>query len=91
MHEHIQWKNSSGQNYTLTLILLEPKVISLCHQYRAKPVFTSMQSDRLYTVGRPTLSSHLHVPKMIMEFPKMEGELFHLRNFAWLGLTLKYF
>ena len=28
----------------LTLLLLEPKVISLCHQCRASPVCTSVQA-----------------------------------------------
>ena len=28
----------------LTLILLKPKVINFCHEYRARPVCTSMQS-----------------------------------------------
>ena len=30
----------------LNLILLEPKVIRLCHQYRARLACTSMQSDQ---------------------------------------------
>ena len=30
----------------LTLILPTPKVISLCHRYRAKPACTSVQSDQ---------------------------------------------
>ena len=30
----------------LTLILLEPRVISLCHQYRSRPDCASMQSDQ---------------------------------------------
>ena len=31
---------------TLTLPLLEPKIISLCHLYRGRPACTSMQSDQ---------------------------------------------
>ena len=31
---------------TLTLILLKPKEISLCHQYRTRPACTSMQSEQ---------------------------------------------
>ena len=31
---------------TLIHILLRPKVISLCHQYRATPAGTSVQSDQ---------------------------------------------
>ena len=30
----------------LTLILPTPKVISFCHQYRARPACTSVQSDQ---------------------------------------------
>ena len=44
----------------LTLSLLEPKVVSLCHQYRSRPACQSR--TRLYTVGRPTSSSHLDIP-----------------------------
>ena len=41
----------------LTLILLEPKVISLCHQYTARPACTSVKSDHtLYC-----LTDQLHV------------------------------
>ena len=32
--------------WCLTLILLEPKVISICHQYRARLACTSVQSDQ---------------------------------------------
>ena len=35
----------------LTLILLETKVTSLCHQYRARPACTFLQSDQVYTYG----------------------------------------
>ena len=34
------------QSYYLTLILLEPKAISLCHQYSARPACTFVQSDQ---------------------------------------------
>ena len=47
-------------NRCLTLILLEPKVINLCHQYRARPACMD------YTVGWQTSCSHLDIPKMIM-------------------------
>ena len=33
--------------YCLTLVLLEPKVISLCHMYRARPACISVQSDQV--------------------------------------------
>ena len=32
--------------HLLTLVLLEPKGIRLCHQYRARPACTSVQSDQ---------------------------------------------
>ena len=32
--------------FALTLILSTPKVISLCQQYRVRPVCTSVQSDQ---------------------------------------------
>ena len=35
-----------GYVFSLSLTLLEPKVISLCHQYRARAACTSTQSDQ---------------------------------------------
>ena len=51
--------------FSLLLILLERKVISLCHQYTctARPACQSVQSDQLYTVGWPTSSCHFDIPK----------------------------
>ena len=47
----------------LILILLEQKVISLkYHQYRAS---WSARLSLLYTVGWPTSSSHLDIPKFV--------------------------
>ena len=59
----------------LTIILLEPKVIKLCH----RPAYSSLQSDQA-----------LHCLLLIFisrTVSKMEGGLFHLRNSA--GLRLK--
>ena len=39
----LNWSLSS----LLTLILLEPNVISLCHKYRTRPACTSMQSGQV--------------------------------------------
>ena len=39
-------KHFSDFHYYLNPYLLEAKVISLCHQYRARPAFTSVQSDQ---------------------------------------------
>ena len=52
----VKWQVSS-----LTLFLLKPKVISLCHQYRARPACTYCSLTRLYTVG--WTSFHLDIPK----------------------------
>ena len=47
-----------------TVILLEAKVISLCHQYRARPEAAhSCSLTRLYTVSWSTSSFHLGIPK----------------------------
>ena len=53
-----------GASDVLTLTLLEPKVISLCHQYiepgqPAQPCSLT----RLYTVGSSASSSHIYIPK----------------------------
>ena len=69
---------------TLTLILLEPKVISLCHQYRAKPACTSMQSDRLYQLQVLTLKMIMDSPKngrrniLFKKFNKLRVKSFHI-------------
>ena len=49
----------------LTLILLELKVISLRHLYRARPACTSCSLTRFYTVGWPTLNSHRGISKNV--------------------------
>ena len=40
------FSNSTGEFPFLTLILPTPKVISICHQYRARPACIPMQSDQ---------------------------------------------
>ena len=55
----------------LTLIPLEPKVISLSHQYRARPACISVQSDQAVYCS-PTLSSHNDIRKMKMDSSKNE-------------------
>ena len=45
-----------------TPILLEPKLISLCHQYTVRSAHPCSLT-RLYNVGRPSSSSHLDIPK----------------------------
>ena len=55
----------------LTLILLEPKVISLCHHYRASPASIFMQSEQvIYSISCPTSRSDLDIPKIIMDISK---------------------
>ena len=41
---------------------------------------------RLNNVCWPTSRSHLDIPKMATDSPKIEGELFHLRNSASVKL-----
>ena len=57
--------------YYFTLTLLEPKVIGLCYQYRARPTCKSMQSDQaLYCwLTRFKFSSWISL-KTIGEFQK---------------------
>ena len=51
----------------LTLLLLEPNVISICQQYRARPACTSMQTDMaLYRWPTNFKLDHLDIPKIIM-------------------------
>ena len=39
---------------------------------------------KFYTIGWPTLNSHLDIPKMILDSSKMESGLFHLRGLITL-------
>ena len=58
----IFWKHNW---IVLTLILLELKVISLCHQHRARPACTAGQSDQtLYYWLLWTSNSYLGIPKI---------------------------
>ena len=50
-------------HFYLILILLEPKIISLCHQYRARPACISVPSDQAFFVSCPSSSFHLDIPK----------------------------
>ena len=59
--------------YSLTLILLEAKVTSVYNQHRARPAYTSMQSDQaLY----PSSGSHLDISKMIMDISKIGRQVY---------------
>ena len=49
--KHFLLKSSSQRTAFLTIILPTPKMISLSHQYRARPACTSVQSDQALTVG----------------------------------------
>ena len=57
---------------SVTIILLEPKVISLCHQYRARPALHPCSLIRLYTAGWPTSNSQLDFPNLINDNSKTE-------------------
>ena len=66
----------------LTRILLKPKAICLCHQYRTRSVCASCSLTRLYTVGWPTLSFHLDIPKIIMDSSKNRGWIIPFMKFS---------
>ena len=57
------WKISKGFEVGLTLILQEPKVISLCASTEPGQPAHLCSLTRLYAVGWPTSSSYLDIPK----------------------------
>ena len=61
----------------LTLILSDPKVICLCHH--------PCSLTSLYTVGWPTSSSYLDIPKMKMDSAKNGRWIFPFKKFGRLG------
>ena len=66
LKEPVQSLDADGTSTALfwTFILLIPKVISLCNQYRAWPDCTSVQSDQaLYWLLTNFSSFHFDVPK----------------------------
>ena len=65
---------------TVTLILLEPKVMSLCHQYRARPPFTCLYCWLTIFL---TLKNDTHYWTVL----DMEDRLFHLRDSAGKELS----
>ena len=64
--------------FSLTLTLLEPKIISLCHQNRARPDCTSVQSDQTLVL----LANQLQVIILISRYMILDSSNFHLRNAA---------
>ena len=55
----------------LTLILLELKVVSLCHQYRVRPACTSVQSNQALHMLADQLHVLILIPlKLIIEGSK---------------------
>ena len=77
----------------LSLILLEPKVISLCHQYRAMPVCTSMQHDQaLYILLADQLEVLILVSlKVIMDSAKNRWWINDFKKFRRLRVKMKHF
>ena len=73
----------------LTLISLKPKVINLCHQYRARPTCTSMQSDQaLYSVNWPSSNSHFDTSKMKMYSAKNGRWIIQFKKFGRLRVNI---
>ena len=67
----------------LILILLEPNVINLCHHYRARPAFMSVQSDQALYCWL-TSSSLLEITKMIMDSFKTGRWIIPFKKFSKL-------
>ena len=78
-------EQKSCLNRNLTLILLEPKLISLCPGQPAHPCSLT----RLYTFGWPTSSSHFEIPKMIMDSYKNGRWISPLKKFSRLRVKIK--
>ena len=73
--------------YFLTLILPTPKVISLCHCIEpGQPAHPCCQTC-LYTVGWPSLSFHLDVPKIIMDSDKNERRIIPFMKFGMVRVN----
>ena len=64
---------------TLNFILLEPRVISLCHQYKAMPACTSMLNQFEVFI--------LISPKMIMGSSKNGRWIIPLKKFSWIRVS----
>ena len=82
-------KSQSSTNHFIILfliqLLLTPKVICLCNQYRARPARTSGQSDQaLYCWLANFKNSHLDITENVNGQIKKEGGLLHLRNTSGL-------
>ena len=60
---YIQTTTQITGQFSYTLILLEPKVISICHQYKVRQFCTPMQFDHALYCWLTNLTSHLEIPK----------------------------
>ena len=84
------WDSRKWFRKVLTLILPTQKVITLCHQYRARPAFTSVHPDQTLYCRLTNFKFPSWYPlKWQWTVPETEGGLFHLKNSAWKGLTFK--
>ena len=74
----------------LTLILLEPKAISLCHQYSARPACTSMQSDQDETILLADQLQRFHpdIPKIIIDSSKNGRWIIPFKKFNKLRVMI---
>ena len=81
--------------YISTLTLLEPKAFSLCHQCRARPACTSVQSDQaeaLYCCWLTNFKFSSWYPyKSIMESSEDGRRIIPVKNFSrWRVNTVLY-
>ena len=74
--------------YYLTLTLLEPKMINLCHQYRARPICAVWPGSILLANQLP--SSYLDFPKMIVDSSKNARQIITFKKFSRLRVNKEF-
>ena len=79
----VQWSSC-----ILTITLLDPKMISLCHHYRDRPTYISVQSDQALYCWLAMSQFHLAISKIEWKLPKLWIGQVHLINSAGYGFIL---
>ena len=73
----------------ITLILVEPKKIILCHQFSARPACTSMRYDQALYCWFTIFKSHLDILKMIINNSKNGRWIIIFKKFSMLWVNGK--
>ena len=80
---------SSNKKSILTLILPTPKVINLCHQYRARPACTDVQSDHALYCWLTNCQSFILISlNMIMDSAKNVGIIISFKKFGMVRVNI---